>query len=287
MIALFAVTLIWAFSFTLVGHYLRAVDPALTAAIRLILATLCLLPFLRWSALRWRGRGELLMLGALQFGVMYVCYLAAFRHLEPYLVALFSIFTPIWVSLLAIGFERRGWLRPVAGALLAVAGAWVIRGGAWAGSDFLKGFVLMQVANFAFAAGQVWFRQWKFRNPGLAERDVFAWPLLGGALLAVGGWLLTGEGWVNPAPVEWLVLVYLGVVASGLGFFLWNYGASRVSAGFLAAANNLVVPLAVVVAFAWGGRPPTWAEFLCGSLLIAAALAITAKRTRFPLQQKR
>jgi drug/metabolite transporter (DMT)-like permease len=35
-------------------------------------------------------------------------------------------------------------------------------------------------------------------------------------------------------------------VASGLGFFLWNKGATKVNPGTLAAFNNAVVPLAVI-----------------------------------------
>lgn len=42
-------------------------------------------------------------------------------------------------------------------------------------------------------------------------------------------------------------LVYLGVIASGVCFFLWNYEARRVNTGALAIFNNLKVPLAVTV----------------------------------------
>jgi drug/metabolite transporter (DMT)-like permease len=44
-----------------------------------------------------------------------------------------------------------------------------------------------------------------------------------------------------------LVLLYLGLLASGVGFFLWNIGSSRVNVGTLAVMNNLKVPLAVAV----------------------------------------
>ncbi len=44
-----------------------------------------------------------------------------------------------------------------------------------------------------------------------------------------------------------LVLLYLGLLASGVGFFLWNVGATRVSSGVLAVFNNAKIPLAVVV----------------------------------------
>ena len=35
------------------------------------------------------------------------------------------------------------------------------------------------------------------------------------------------------------------MVASGLGFFLWNVGATRVGSGTLAVMNNAKIPLAV------------------------------------------
>jgi drug/metabolite transporter (DMT)-like permease len=41
--------------------------------------------------------------------------------------------------------------------------------------------------------------------------------------------------------------VYLGVIASGLGFFLWNKGATKVDAGILAIMNNALVPAGLIV----------------------------------------
>ena len=42
------------------------------------------------------------------------------------------------------------------------------------------------------------------------------------------------------------VLLYLGLVPTAVGFWLWNKGAARTSAARLAVANNLKVPLAVL-----------------------------------------
>lgn len=30
--------------------------------------------------------------------------------------------------------------------------------------------------------------------------------------------------------LQWGILVFLGVVASGIGYFMWNYGATQVDA---------------------------------------------------------
>ena len=45
---------------------------------------------------------------------------------------------------------------------------------------------------------------------------------------------------------QWQSILYLGCVASGLGFFLWNKGATQTNPGTLASFNNAVVPLAVI-----------------------------------------
>src|SRR3972149_6330006 len=51
-----------------------------------------------------------------------------------------------------------------------------------------------------------------------------------------------------------LTLIYLGAVASGLGFFLWNVGARKVNGGTLAVFNDLKIPLAVAVSFIFFGE---------------------------------
>jgi drug/metabolite transporter (DMT)-like permease len=68
------------------------------------------------------------------------------------------------------------------------------------------------------------------------------------------------------------------VIASGLGFFLWNFGASRVTTATLAAANNLLVPLAVLIALLFGKDQPDWVLFLPGALCIGAALVLSPRK---------
>ena len=123
MPALLLASLIWACSFGLIKRHLAGVDPAWVTAARLGLAALVFLPFARPRLLGLRGAAALAGIGALQFGVMYVLYLESFRHLRAHEVALFTLTTPLLVTLLADLLERR--LRPwaLAAALLAIAGA--------------------------------------------------------------------------------------------------------------------------------------------------------------------
>jgi drug/metabolite transporter (DMT)-like permease len=70
------------------------------------------------------------------------------------------------------------------------------------------------------------------------------------------------------------------VLASGLGFFLWNVGATRVSAGTLAVMNNAKVPLAVTVALVFFGER-TSLPWLAASLgLLGAAVWLAGRKTR-------
>ena len=77
-----------------------------------------------------------------------------------------------------------------------------------------------------------------------------------------------------PAPtlLQWTILVYLGIVASGLCFFLWNRGARLVSAGQLAVMNNLKIPLGVAVSLFIFREPANGWTLLVGALLIGVAL---------------
>ena len=75
-----------------------------------------------------------------------------------------------------------------------------------------------------------------------------------------------------PTPNQWAILVYLGIVASGICFFLWNRGARLVSAGQLAVMNNLKIPLAVAVSLFVFREPANVYTFLAGALLVGVAL---------------
>ena len=93
---LFIVSLIWAFSFGLIKDRLAGLDANFVAAARLLISLLVFLPFLRTRGLSRKLSLRLLAIGALQYGVMYITYIAAFNFLKAYEVALFTIFTPIY-----------------------------------------------------------------------------------------------------------------------------------------------------------------------------------------------
>ena len=79
-------------------------------------------------------------------------------------------------------------------------------------------------------------------------------------------------------------------MASGLGFFLWNKGASKTNAGTLAAFNNAVVPLAVLSSLFIFNEENNFdgedqIRLMLGSGLIGSALFLSMKRKSSPFSQ--
>ena len=174
MFYLTIVSLIWAFSFGLIGNTLAGVDSFLIAAIRLGCASLLFIPFLKVDVVSVRDRVRLLFYGAVQFGLMYSLYMRAFHYIPSHLVAIFSILTPVYVVLINDIRQRKFSWRYLLVAIFSVLGAGIIKAKAVPSGDIWIGFMLMQGAGIAFAFGQVAYRDWKYNNQQINDRNVFS-----------------------------------------------------------------------------------------------------------------
>jgi carboxylate/amino acid/amine transporter len=275
MIYLLITTLIWGFSFGIIKNNLAGVDTFFISLCRMLLSLLVFLPFLRMKKINTRLSIQLILTGAVQFGIMYICYIGSFQYLKAYEVALFTIFTPLYVSLFdGILNKHVRWIFLFT-ALLAVAGTAVIAYKQIATPNLLIGFFLVQISNLAFAIGQLFYRQFMKASNGLQDQQGFS-------LLYLGGFIITGITSAIFTPWNKLVLgtpqilslVYLGVIASGVGFFLWNLGSRKVNVGTLAVANNLKVPIAIAISLIFFGEKTDIARLLLGGAVIIAALII-------------
>jgi drug/metabolite transporter (DMT)-like permease len=70
------------------------------------------------------------------------------------------------------------------------------------------------------------------------------------------------------------ILLYLGIVASGVGFFLFNAGARRTDVGTLAIFNNAKIPLAILASALVFHDQVDWVRLAAGGVVIAAALGL-------------
>jgi len=154
--------------------------------------------------------------------------------------------------------------------------------------DFWLGFGLMQIAGLAFAFGQIAYRDWKCAHGLVPNLAIFALLTLGGTLCAgLFSLAFANETLLKISSTQWLTILYLGAVASGVGFFLWNKGATLTNPGTLSAFNNAVVPLAMIFSlFIFGEIDEKSSEQFIrlsfGGIFIAIAVIIscrTAKKT--------
>ncbi len=269
---LWLASFLWAFSFGLIKGQLGGLDPVEVAAGRLLLAALAFSPFLLKSRQGMVRHGQVMLLGAFQFGVMYWLYIASYQFLPAWLVALFTVFTPLYVVLLSDLLARRWHWRNALAALVAVLGALLVVARGLPQDASWQGVFLLQAANLCFATGQVLYPPLK-KQAGASDVVMVGWMYWGAVLFT--GLVILVSGGVNLeswTPSAVWTLLYLGLIPTALGFYLWNRGTTRVTAGWLAVANNLKIPLAVVVAWLiFGEEADRWRASL-GLLIVVASL---------------
>lgn len=242
---------------------------------------LVFLPFLRTKKINFKLGLKLALIGAIQFGAMYITYIAAFRTLKAFEVALFTIFTPIYVTLIDDALHKKFTPLYLLTAVAAVAGTWIIQGKALLSPEILSGFLLVQISNLCFAFGQIYYRRVMAQETNIKDSEVFGFLYLGAVLLTLISTLIfVPVTSIALTTKQIWTLLYLGAIASGVSFFLWNIGARKVNTGALAIFNDLKIPLAVAVSLLVFKEQANVISLLIGGGIIIAALIINEWLTR-------
>jgi len=284
MIWLFLVSLIWGFSFGLIKVNLAGVDPNLLAGVRLFLAFLLFLPFVplgKWKRLRWKAELQLYILGAVQFGLMYCSLFRAFDYLTGYEVALWTVFTPLYVILAdRVWGKRSGRYRWASASLAVIGAAWISYHPDW--RSVVVGVFWVQAANLCFGSGQVFWKHWKSQQGSVLSEPACYARIYAGACL-VPFILAVANGSIGDLTTmtsdQWQAIAYLGLVASGLCFFLWNHGATQVQPEVLAVFNNLKIPVAAVISIAVFQEEADWIQLIPGTVLLLGAYWLAKGRS--------
>jgi len=285
MLLLLLVSFLWALSPGLIKHFLGDLPSPAIATVRLGLTFLVFAPFLNPRQIARSTAVWLVTIGAIQFGAMYLLYLQAFKFLLGHEVYLFTIFTPIYVVLLDAALTKNmGW-RPLVAAVLSVIGAGVVIQRSAGTANVMIGFLLVQGANLCFAAGQIAYKRTRPALARYSDTSLFAWLALGGfittALVAAPALNFSLAGF-SPTSTQWLVLAFLGLVASGAGFFIWNRGLTQVNAGTLAALNNAKIPLGVAVSLVVFHEHAQLERLLISLALLVTAVVLAEWKPKQP-----
>ena len=274
---LFGVTVVWAFSFSLIGVYLSgSVDAWFSVLMRIGIATMIFLPFLKLKEIKSTTIFSLIAVGSVQLGLMYCFYFQSFRFLTVPEVLLFSVFTPIYITLLNDVLSKRFHKGHLFTALIAVLGAAYIQYSSIS-ENVLLGFMITQGANLCFAIGQVAYKYVLKSTPELNDtpkHTLFGLFFIGAFLVALIAFFIFGSIEKLPTTsVQWGVIIYLGAVASGAGYYFWNKGVVLVNTGSLAIMNNALVPLGLIVNLVIWNKEADLMKISIGGSLIFASLA--------------
>ncbi|HIP62058.1 MAG TPA: DMT family transporter [Sulfurovum sp.] len=273
---LIIVTLIWAFSFSLIGEFLAGrIDSYFAVLIRVAIAAAIFVPFTNFridNSIKLKIMG----IGIIQIGFMYILFYKSFLFLSVPEVILFTIFTPIYITLMHDIIHQRFTPLYLISASLAVVGAFIIRYNG-INSGFVTGFLMVQGANICFALGQVAYKylmeQKSMRD--VKQLSVFGYFHFGALIVSIIAFMLFGNmDKISPDTTQWMALVWLGVVASGLGYFLWNKGAVEVDSGILAIMNNALVPAGLLVNLFLWNKDINITALIIGGTVIASSLYV-------------
>ncbi|CAM3008821.1 DMT family transporter [Vibrio rarus] len=280
MIYLIVTTIIWSLSFSLIGVYLAGhVDAYVSVWIRIALAAIVFLPFIRLKAVKKKEALQLMGIGGVQLGLMYIFYYQSFLLLTVPEVLVFTVFTPIYVTLIYDALKKQFNPLYLLSALVAVLGALVIRFDNLT-EDYVIGFFVVQCSNLCFAFGQVAYKYFKESREEMPQKDIFGWFYIGALVVVSIAWLIWGKAELPTDPVQIGVLVWLGIGASGLGYFLWNRGASQVDPGYLAIMNNALIPAGLIVNVTIWNRDVDMTRLVIGGAIILLALFIHSRIKR-------
>ena len=275
---LIATTIIWSFSFSIIGNVISsAVDSWSLAFYRSLLGFIFFLPWIKKSKIS-KYQFKLIPIGALQIGLMYIFYLSAFNFTTVPRVLLFTTTTPLYIaitdSLITKKFRSSIYLL----AFFSTLGALLIRSTYFDLND-LVGFFFIQCANICFAFGQILYKNLEMKNN--YDTNIysdFAFFFFGSLLVSCGALLISPYSLpLSLGIIDVIAILWLGIIATGLGYFMWNRGAVEVSSSTLSVTNNLVIPLGLFVEVLFFSSNTHLELLIIGTCIIIASIASSLK----------
>jgi len=276
------VMLIWAGSFSVVKYALREMGPLSFATVRFGTASVMLLAWVWVSegkpVIRRGDWVRVILVGLTAIGVYQVFWTVGLGFTTASNSSLMLATIPAWTAMFAAaaGQERIG-LWQVVGLLLSFVGVALTVGGSGDGfqlaRDSVRGDALTLVAAALSAASTVLSRRLLSKYSALRMMSL---SMLCGSifLLAVSVPQMVTEDWAHLSSGTWLALAFSAVPAAGLAYVIWFKSIGEIGASKTVIYNNLIPPMAILIAFTTLGERFTPVQAL-GALVILLGVALT------------
>lgn len=279
------ITLIWSSTWIVIKGQLGLVPPVWSVSYRFLIAGTAMLAIARLggsSLAIGRGNALAVLLGLLQFVLNYNLVYASELYITSGLAAVVFALLIVPNALLArFFFGQQVSGRFLLGSLVAMGGVGLlflqeIRHSPTPTGDVLAGLGLVLVAVLAASCSNV-----MQLADGMKSRPIgpmLGWAMLYGALMdAAFAWATVGAPVIEHSWVYWLGLVYLGVIASALAFWLY-YRVIRQIGPAKAAWSSVLIPIiAMAISTLFEGY--RWSPLAIGGGLLAVAGLLIALRS--------
>lgn len=284
------ITLIWSSTWIVIKDQLGVVPPVWSVSYRFAIAGAAMMIIARMTGMRLGlgrgGHGWAALLGLLQFVLNYnLVYYSELYITSGLAAVVFALLVVPNAALAWLLFGERITLRFAAGSAVAMAGVALLfvqemRQSATPPAQVLTGLGLVLLAVLAASASNV-----MQLAAGMKARPIapmLGWAMLYGAAMdAAFAWASVGPPTVETGAGYWLGLVYLGVVASALAFWLY-YGIIRAIGPAKAAYSSVLIPI-IAMAISTVAEGYRWSALaLAGGALALAGLVIALRSSRAP-----
>ena len=279
------ITLIWSSTWIVIKGQLGVVPPVWSVSYRFLIAGAAMLAIARLtggSLAIGRGHALAALLGLLQFVLNYNLVYASELYITSGLAAVVFALLVVPNALLAwLFFGQKVSPRFLLGAVVAMAGVGLlflqeIRHSPTPAGEVLAGLALVFVAVLAASASNVMQLAGGMKSRPVAP--MLGWAMLYGALMdAAFAWATTGPPVIERSLGYWLGLIYLGVIASALAFWLY-YRIIRQIGPAKAAWSSVLIPI-IAMAISTLAEGYRWSPLAFGGGLLAVAGLLIALRS--------
>lgn len=267
---------------------LDEVDRFVFNAIRLAVSVIVLLTF----AMRERMNGRRIAAGlswkkivvysAIVSGLYQLLFLLGISRTTSGNTALIISTIPMWTALLATSFLNEKLLKIAwLGLFLALGGTVLValqKGDVDVGSENLMGNLCILGAAFAWAIGTVYSRP-MLKQISPMQLSAFAAAMALPFHLSIAGGNYTASWPALQSTEIWLIILYSGILSTGLALPLWNFGVRHAGAAHAAVIQNLVPVVAIVAAWLTRDEVASTAQIVGGVMILGGLLIMRLGRS--------
>jgi drug/metabolite transporter (DMT)-like permease len=232
--------------------------------------------------------GRFLALGFLMGG-FFAMYAFGIYLSNPITAALVGVAGPL-VSAATVWLVTRQAFDPGFGVALSltVTGGLILASSTMLGrgdATFRGGEIIVLLSNSVWTLyslkAQAWFdRESQLHRAYVASLSALGWLILVAVAMMALGWARqpfgVSDGWV------WTQLIVVAILASGMGGYYWNVGASRLGVPIASLWVNLVPFFAVLWAMAYGFMPNVY-QIAGGLVALSGVVYMQARKLRRPI----